>query len=193
MPAVGGAIIMLVSLLLTSLAIVREREMGTLEQLMVSPLRASELIAGKTIPFAAIGLVDLAVVFTIALFWFEIPFRGSFPELLLASVLYLLPCLGVGLFISTVSRTQQEAFMATFLFFMLTILLSGFMFPVDSMPELFQWLTLVNPMRHYLEIVRAIFLKGAGIEALKTQYLTLLVMGIVVLTFASGRFRKRIG
>ncbi len=192
-PAVGGAIIMLVSLLLTSLAIVREREMGTLEQLMVSPLRASELIAGKTIPFAAIGLVDLAVVFTIALFWFEIPFRGSFPELLLASVLYLLPCLGVGLFISTVSRTQQEAFMATFLFFMPTILLSGFMFPVDSMPELFQWLTLVNPMRHYLEIVRAIFLKGAGIEALQTQYLTLLVMGIVVLTFAAGRFRKRIG
>ena len=191
-PAVVGAIIMLVALLLTSLAIVREREMGTLEQLMVSPLRASELIAGKTIPFAVIGLIDLAVVFAVALLWFEIPFRGSFGLLVVASALYLLPCLGVGLFISTISRTQQEAFMTSFLFFMPMILLSGFMFPVSSMPALFQQLTLANPMRHYLEIVRAIFLKGAGVEALRTQYLTLLGMGIAVLSFAASRFRKRL-
>jgi ABC-2 type transport system permease protein len=192
-PAVAGAIIMLVALLLTSLAIVREREMGTLEQLMVSPLRASELIAGKTIPFAIIGLIDLGVVFSLALFWFEIPFRGSFGLLLLASVLYLLPCLGVGLFISTISHTQQEAFMTSFLFFMPTILLSGFMFPVSSMPDIFAQLTLVNPMRHYLEIIRAIFLKGAGVEALRTQYLTLLGMGVTVLTLAALRFRKNVG
>ncbi|MCC7241351.1 MAG: ABC transporter permease, partial [Acidobacteria bacterium] len=153
-PAVVGAIILLVALLLTSLAIVREREMGTLEQLMVSPLRPIELIAGKTIPFAIIGLIDLGIVFGIALLWFGIPFEGSVWLLLLASVLYLLSALGIGLFISTISRTQQEAFMASFLIFMPTILLSGFMFPVSSMPEIFQWLTLLNPTRHYLEIVR---------------------------------------
>ncbi|HEX6019944.1 MAG TPA: ABC transporter permease, partial [Burkholderiaceae bacterium] len=160
-PAVVGAIILLVCLLLTSLAVVREREIGTLEQLMVTPLTAFELIAGKTIPFALIGLADLLVVIAVALWWFEVPFAGSFLTLLLASVLYLLSSLGLGLLISTVSNTQQEAFMVSFLVFMPTILLSGFMFPVTSMPEVFQWLTLLNPMRHYLEIVRGIFLKDA--------------------------------
>ena len=169
MPAVIGAIMLLVCLLLTSLAVVREREIGTLEQLMVSPLRPVELIAGKTIPFAVIGLVDLAMVTLLALLWFGVPFRGS-PLLLLAgSVLYLLSGLGIGLLISTISRTQQEAFLASFLVYMPTILLSGFMFPVSSMPAVFQWLTLLNPVRHYLEIVRAIFLKGAGPAALWPQ------------------------
>jgi ABC-2 type transport system permease protein len=192
-PAVVGGIIMIVALLLTSLAIVRERELGTLEQLMVSPLRPAELMAGKTIPFAAIGLIDLALVFAIAFLWFEIPFRGSALLLIVASVLYLLSALGLGLFISTISRTQQEAFMASFLVYMPTILLSGFMFPVSSMPDVFQWLTLINPMRHYLEIVRTIFLKGAGLEALWVQYLALTVMGAGILSFAAARFQKRIG
>lgn len=192
-PAVVGAIILLVCLLLTSLAIVREREIGTLEQLMVSPLTPGELIAGKTIPFAIIGLVDLAVVTTVALVWFGVPFEGSAFLLLVASVLFLLSGLGVGLFISTISNTQQEAFMSSFLIFQPTMLLSGFMFPVSSMPDLFQWLTLLNPLRHYLEIVRGIFLKGAGLADLWSQYLALLVMGSVILWFASTRFRKRIG
>ena len=133
-PAVIGALMLLVSLQLTSLAVVREREIGTLEQLRVSPLAPAELIAGKTIPFGIIGLMDMAVVTTLALVWFGIPFRGSLLLLVVASVLYLLSGLGVGLLISTVSRTQQEAFMVSFLVFMPAILLSGFMFPVSSMP-----------------------------------------------------------
>lgn len=191
-PAVVGAIMMLVSLLLTSLAIVREREMGTLEQLMVSPLRPAELMAGKTIPFAVIGLIDLGLVFTISLLWFGVPFRGSLLALVGASVLYLLSTLGVGLLISTISRTQQEAFMASFLIYMPTILLSGFMFPVGSMPEVFQWLTLLNPLRHYLEIVRGIFLRGAGAGALWVQYVALAAMGAAILSFAASRFQKRV-
>jgi ABC-2 type transport system permease protein len=192
-PAVVGGIIMIVALLLTSLAIVRERELGTLEQLMVSPLRPAELMAGKTIPFAIIGLIDLALVFAIAFLWFQVPFRGSALLLIAASVLYLLSALGLGLFISTISKTQQEAFMASFLAYMPIILLSGFMFPVSSMPDAFQWLTLLNPMRHYLEIVRTIFLKGAGLEALWVQFLALTLMGIGILSFAAARFQKRIG
>lgn len=192
-PAVVGAIIMLVCLILTSLAIVREREIGTLEQLRVSPLTPGELILGKTIPFAWIGLVDLAVITAVALFWFGVPFRGSVLVLLLASVLYLLSSLGIGLFISTISRTQQEAFMAAFLVFMPAMLLSGFMFPVTSMPRAFQWLTLANPMRHYLEIVRGVFLKGAGFAALERQFLILAAMGAGILWLAAVRFRRQAG
>src|SRR5581483_11183220 len=169
-PAVTGMIIFLVCLLLTALAIVREREVGTLEQLMVSPLQPMELIAGKCIPFAVIGMADLLIVTAVGLLWFEVPFRGSFLLLLLASLLYLLSGLGIGLFVSTISNTQQEAFMGMFLIFLPAVLLSGFMFPVSSMPEIFQWLTLVNPVRHYLEIVRAIFLKGTGFTPLWPQY-----------------------
>jgi ABC-2 type transport system permease protein len=189
-PAVIGAIILLVALLLTSLSVVREREIGTLEQLMVSPLSAGELIVGKTLPFALISLLDLALVFALALFWFKVPFVGSIAVLLLASVLYLLGTLGTGLLISTVSKTQQEAFMTSFLVYMPLLLLSGFMFPVASMPEPFQWLTLANPLRHYLEIVRGVFLKGAGLEALWPQFLYLLAMGIGLLWLASTRFSK---
>jgi ABC-2 type transport system permease protein len=190
-PAVMGALLMLVCLLLTSLAVVREREIGTLEQLKVSPLTAGELIAGKTIPFALIGLADLTLVTAAALYWFEVPFRGSFALLFLASVLYILSALGIGLFISTISETQQEAFMSTFLVFMPAILLSGFMFPVASMPQVFQWATLLNPVRHYIEIVRAVFLKGAGLDALSRQFAALLLIGTSVLWFAASRFRKR--
>lgn len=192
-PAVVGTLIMLVCLLLTALAVVREREIGTLEQLMVSPLRPVELVAGKTIPFALIGLLDLTLVTTLAILWFGIPFKGNLAVLLLASVLFLLSALGLGLFISTISSTQQEAFMTTFLTFMPAILLSGFMFPISSMPAFFRWLTLLNPLRHFLEIVRGVFLKGAGIPALWPQFLALALMGVSILTFAASRFQKRIG
>jgi ABC-2 type transport system permease protein len=188
-PAVIGAIMFLVCLLLTSLAVVREREIGTLEQLMVSPLTGRELIAGKAIPFAIIGLVDLAIVTAAALLWFGVPFRGSPPLLLAAGVLYLISGLGIGLLVSTVSNTQQEAFMAALLVFMPTILLSGFMFPVSSMPAVFQWITLLNPMRHFLVIVRGIFLKGIGLDVLWPQFLALFAMGVGLLGLASARFR----
>jgi ABC-2 type transport system permease protein len=189
-PAVIGSIMLLVSLLLTALAVVRERELGTLEQLMVSPLSPGELIAGKTLPFAVVAMFDLALISTVALLWFKVPFTGSLVVLMLAAVLFLLSALGMGLLISTVSSTQQEAFLAAFLFFMPTMLLSGFMFPVSSMPAVFRWLTLLNPLRHYLEVVRAVFLKAAGFEALWPQLLALAVMGIGVMVFAATRFRK---
>lgn len=192
-PAVIGAILMLVALLLTSLAVVREREIGTLEQLRVSPLTPGELLAGKTIPFGIIGLLDMALVTGVAVLWFRIPFAGSPALLLLASVLYLLATLGIGLLISTLASTQQEAFMVSFLVYMPAILLSGFMFPISSMPESFQWLTLLNPMRYFLEMVRGLFLKGVGLDALWPQYLALLAMGVGVLWFATARFRAREG
>jgi ABC-2 type transport system permease protein len=192
-PAVVGLVVLLICLLLTSLAVVREREIGTLEQLQVSPLTSGELIAGKTIPFAIVGLLDLTLVSTVALLWFKIPFEGSVLLFLGASLFYILFGLGIGLFISTVAGTQREAFMTSFLFFMPTILLSGFMFPVSSMPRIFQWLTLVNPMRHYLVVVRGIFLKGAGPSALWPEILALAVMGIGILLVASYRFQRARG
>ena len=191
-PAVVGTLIMLVCLLLTSLAVVREREIGTLEQLKVSPLTAGELIAGKTLPFAIIGMGDMVLVTTVAVLWFDVPLRGSLPLLFFASILYVVAGLGMGLLISTVSKTQQEAFMGTFLVFMPALLLSGFMFPVSSMPKIFQEITVVNPVRHYLEIVRAIFLKGTGIEVLWPQFLALAILGVVLLTLATLRFRREV-
>jgi ABC-2 type transport system permease protein len=148
------------------------------------------MIIGKMIPFALIGLVDLVLVTSVALLWFHVPFAGNPLLLLLASILYLVPALGMGLLISTVSNTQQEAFMLSFLILMPTILLSGFMFPVRSMPEVFQHLTLFNPVRHFLEIDRSIFLKDAGLKTLWPQYVWLLAMGAGVIAVASSRFKK---
>ena len=189
-PGVIGTIMMLMGLLLTSLAVVREREIGTLEQLMVSPLSPAELILGKTLPVVAIALIQLTLITTVALLWFRIPFEGSFVLLLVAALFYILSGLGVGLLISTVSATQQEAFMSMFFIFMPLIILSGFMYPIENMPVVFQYLTLLNPMRHFLVVVRGIFLKGAGIAVLWPQLLALAVMGTTLLFVAASRFRK---
>jgi ABC-2 type transport system permease protein len=191
-PAVIGSIMLLMSLLLTALAVVRERELGTLEQLMVSPLSPGELIAGKTLPFAGVALFDLVMITTVALLWFHVPFTGNFFLLFLAAVLFLLSSLGLGLWISTISSTQQEAFLTAFLVFMPTILLSGFMFPVSSMPPVFRWLTLLNPLRHYLEIVRGVFLKAAGLDTLWPQFCALALMGAGLITLAASRFHKTV-
>jgi len=192
-PGVIATIMMMMCLLLTSLGVVREREIGTLEQLMVSPLRPSELILGKTLPVVFICFVDLLLVTAVALLLFHIPLRGSFTLLVFASVGYMLAGLGIGLWISTVSKTQQEAFMSMFLFLMPAMFLSGFMFPVESMPKAFQYITLLNPMRHFLIVVRSVFLRGAGWEILKPQVVTLYVMGVLLLGFAMTRFRKTAG
>ncbi|HET9439508.1 MAG TPA: ABC transporter permease [Longimicrobiales bacterium] len=189
-PAIMGMLLMLMCFLLTALNVVREREVGTLEQLMVSPINGTELILGKTIPVAVIALIDLLLIAVVTLLWFEIPFRGSASALLLASSIYILACLGGGLLISTVSRTQQEAFMGMFLMLLPAIILSGFMYPVRNMPEFFQKLTLLNPARHYLEIVRGIFLKGEGLVQLWPQYLALTFMAIAVLWVATRRFKR---
>jgi ABC-2 type transport system permease protein len=191
-PAVIGTIMLMMSLMLTALAVVRERELGTLEQLMVSPLTPGELIAGKTIPFGIIALFDLVVITAVALAWFHIPFLGQAPLLLFAAFLFLLSALGMGLLISTVSNTQQEAFLTTFFTMMPVMMLSGFMFPVTSMPKAFQLFTLLNPLRHYLEIVRAVFLKGAGFSALWPQFAALVGIGFTVVSVAASRFHKTV-
>lgn len=192
-PAVVGVLLFLVCLLLTALAVVREREMGTLEQLMVTPLRPLELMAGKALPFVLIGVVDLVLVTLLAVLWFRVPFAGSPLLLLLGTLVFLLPGLGLGLLVSTISKTQQEAFMAAYLVLVPAILLSGFMFPVRSMPPAFRWLSLLNPLRHYLEIVRGIFLKGVGLAELWPQHLALLALGVALLATAAARFEKQAG
>jgi ABC-2 type transport system permease protein len=189
-PAIVGVLLMLMCFLLTALNVVREREMGTLEQLMVSPLNGTELILGKTIPVAVIAFIDLLLITTLALLWFDVPFRGNPFALLLAAGIYILACLGFGLLISTVSRTQQEAFMGMFLLLLPMIVLSGFMYPVRNMPVIFQRLTLLNPARHFLEIVRGIFLKGEGVLQLWPQYLAITMMAVLVLWFATRRFKR---
>ena len=189
-PAVIGVIVLLMCLLLTALAVVRERELGTLEQLLVSPLSAGELILGKTVPVAGIALVQMALVTSVALLWFDIPLRGSVPTLVLAGALFILAGLSLGLLISTISATQQEAFLAMFLFLLPAIILSGFLYPIDTMPDIFQRLTLANPLRHFLEIVRGIFLRGAGISDLWVQFAVLSAMAVTGLLVATWRFRK---
>lgn len=189
-PAVIGVIVLLMCLLLTSLAVVREREVGTLEQLLVSPLSAGELMLGKTLPVAGIAVIQLTIVTTVALLWFDIPLRGSVPTLLLAAVMFILAGLSFGLYISTISSTQQQAFLAMFLFLMPAIILSGFLYPIDTMPELFRRLTFANPLRHFLEIVRGIFLKGAGISELWVQFTVLGAMAATGLVVATRRFKR---
>jgi ABC-2 type transport system permease protein len=186
-PGVLGVIVLLMALLLTALTVVREREMGTLDQLLVTPLRPVELILGKTLPVALIATVQILLVTAVAIFWFGIPFRGSALALAIAAAIYIVSGLSFGLLISTVARTLQEALMVMFLFFMPAIILSGFMFPIFTMPEVFQWITLANPIRHFLEIVRPVFLKGAGVAELWPQYLYLLA--IAALGFAAARLR----
>jgi ABC-2 type transport system permease protein len=189
-PAVMGNIVLMMSLLLTSLAVVREREIGTLEQLMVSPLTPVELIIGKTLPSAFVALVDMVLVTAISMLWFHIPLRGSFLLLGVSSLFFIFTGLGVGLFISTVSNTQQEAFMSMFLFFLPAMMLSGMMFPVENMPQALRFVTLADPLRHYILIVRGVFLRGAGWEALAPQIITLGAIGVGVFAFATTRFHK---
>jgi ABC-2 type transport system permease protein len=189
-PGVIVNIITMVTLMLTALAIVREKEIGTMEQLMVTPMRPIELMLGKTLPFAIVGLVDVFLVTSAALLIFHIPLRGSVLLLLVCAVLYLMTSLGAGLFLSTVSQTQQQAMMAAFFFFMPAFMLSGFAFPIHNMPVAVQYLTYLNPLRYFMEIVRGIFLKGVGIAVLWPQMACLAVYGISVLTLSAMRFRK---
>jgi ABC-2 type transport system permease protein len=191
-PGVIANIIMTVTLMLTALAIVREKEIGTMEQLMVTPIRPIELILGKTLPFAAVGLMDVALVSSVALLVFHVPFRGSVLLLFVCALLYLMTSLGAGLFISTVSHTQQQAMMASFFFFMPAFMLSGFAFPIRNMPLAVQYLTYLNPLRYFIEIVRGLFLKGVGISVLWPQMTCLAVYGLAVLSLSALRFRKKL-
>jgi ABC-2 type transport system permease protein len=191
-PGVVGVLVMLMGLLLTSLAVVRERELGTLDQLMVSPLSATELILGKTIPVMLVGLIQITLISCVAILWFKIPMRGSPLVLLPAAVLYILAGISLGLIISTISKTQQEAFMAMFLVLFPIVILSGFLFPIDSMAAFFKWVSVINPIRHFVEIVRSIFLKGEGFVGLWRQYVALTIIAGSALFFAVRRFRRSV-
>lgn len=161
-----------------------------MEQIMVTPITPAEFILGKTLPFALIGIIDVILITVVGVFWFGVPVRGSLLLLFGATLLYLMTTLGIGLLISTVSRTQQQAMMTTFFFYFPAVLLSGFMFPVANMPEAIQWLTYLNPLRYFLVIIRGLFLKGVGVSVLWPPMLALAVMGVLTLRIATGRFHK---
>jgi ABC-2 type transport system permease protein len=192
-PGILGTILMLVTLIATSMAIVRERELGTLEQLVVTPVSRPVLVAGKLIPFALFGFVDSTAVLAIAHFWFKVPLEGSVVLLLASVVPFLLSTLGLGLIVSTISRTQQQAMMTAVFFVMLPMIyLSGFVFPIESMPALIQPVTLVVPLRHFLVVVRAVMLKGAGLHELAVPLLQMTALGLVIFGSAVALFRKRV-
>ncbi|GJQ60688.1 MAG: ABC transporter permease [Candidatus Scalindua sp. AMX11] len=191
-PGTIAIIVMLITLMLTSMAVVREKEIGTMEQIMVTPITQTEFILGKTVPFALIGIADVVMITLLGVFWFEVPIRGSLLLLFVATILYLMTTLGVGLLISTISHTQQEAMMSTFFFYFPAVLLSGFMFPIANMPVVVQLFTYLNPLRYFLVIIRGIFLKGVGPDILWPQMAALSAMGLATLWLASKRFKKTI-
>jgi ABC-2 type transport system permease protein len=191
-PGIVVNILMQVTLMLTAMAIVREKEIGTMEQLMVTPIRPVELMLGITLPFAVVGLVNMATAAVAAILFFRVPFRGSVLLLFACSVLFLMTSLGAGLFVSTISRSQQQAMMTTFLLFQPFFLLSGFTFPLRNMPISIQYLSLLNPVRYFIDIVRGLFLKGSGVSVLWPQMLALAIFGVVILTLSAMRFRKRL-
>jgi ABC-2 type transport system permease protein len=189
-PGVIALIVALVTLMLSSMAVVREKEIGTIEQIMVTPIRQVEFILGKTIPFALIAYLDVLLITGIAVFWFDVPIRGGLPLLFVATTLFLMSTIGIGLLISTVSRTQQQAMMSAFFFYFPAVLLSGFMFPIANMPTVVRWLTLPNPLRYFLVIIRGVFLKGVGAPVLWESMAALAVLGVAMLGLASLKFRK---
>jgi ABC-2 type transport system permease protein len=191
-PGIVAFLVMLLSLLFTSMAVVREKEAGTMEQLIVTPLKATEFILGKTIPFILIAQAQMVMVILFARLWFRIPMAGNAFVLLAASSVFLMSTLGIGLLISTVSRTQQQAMMTNFFFILPFFMLSGFVFPIANMPAVVQWLTHLNPLSHFLVIIRGVFLKGIGFAILWPQFLELTVLGGCVFTMAVRRFRKRL-
>ena len=193
LPGVIAMLVTVMTLLLTSMAVVREKEIGTIEQLIVSPVTSMELILGKLIPFAVIAFIDVAFITSAGVLWFKLPIRGSILLLFGATFIYLFTSLGIGLFISTISSTQQEAMMSTFLFIFPASLLSGLIFPIANMPRLVQWITLLNPMRYFIVILRGIFLKGTGIAVLWPQMLVLLLIGLIILATSVLRFKKVFG
>jgi ABC-2 type transport system permease protein len=192
-PGVIALILTIVTMTMTATAIVKEKERGTIEQLIVSPIRPYQLMLGKAIPFVIIGYADIFIVVLAGLLWFRVPIAGSFSLLLVLSGLFIMTTLGLGLLISTVSQTQQQAMMLGFFVNPPFMLLSGFIFPIASMPEPMQYLTYLIPLRYFLVIIRGIFLKGIGLGILWPQAVILLFFGIGVLTLSALRFQKHLG
>jgi ABC-2 type transport system permease protein len=192
-PAVLAMVLMLMTLILSSMSVVKEKELGTMEQIIVTPIRSWQLIVGKLLPFALIALLDVFLVTPIAVYFFGVPLRGSFPTLVFLSLLFILVMLGFGLFMSTVARNQQQAMMGSIFLIMVPMMyLSGLVFPIENMPKPIQLVTWAIPLRYYTNVLRGVFLKGSGMEVLWPDAVALTISGIVVLTLASLRFRKRL-
>ncbi len=189
-PGVIGTLTLVIVVNLTAFAIVREREVGTLEQIMVSPIRPSEFILGKTVPFFLIGLGEVSLVAGVGMLWFQVPFVGNPLILLLGTALFLLSTLALGLLISTLCSTQQQAFATNFFVLNPFFILSGFSFPISSMPEALQWFTYVNPLRYYLVVIRGTFLKGVGLSVLWPELTAMAILATALLTVSILRFRK---
>ena len=189
-PGIVGSLTLVLVTTLTAFAVVREREIGTLEQIMVTPIRPAEFILGKTLPFFLIGLFDVSLIATVGTLWFQVPFRGSIFVLLLGAVLFLLCMLGVGLLISTVSSTQQQAMVTSFFFIIPAITFSGFGFPISTMPQWLQYLTYLSPLRYFLIVLRGTYLKGIGLAILWPEMLWMAILGVTLLSIAILRFHK---
>jgi ABC-2 type transport system permease protein len=188
-PGIIGSLTLVLVVTLTAFAVVREREIGTLEQIMVTPIRPFEFILGKTLPYFLIGLLDVSLIATVGTFWFEVPFRGNLLVLFAGAILFLLSMQGVGLLISTVSSTQQQAMVTSFFFIMPAVTFSGFAFPISTMPQWLQYLTYLSPLRYFLVVLRGTYLKGVGMEVLWPQMLAM-ALGTSLLLIAALRFHK---
>ena len=191
-PAIVALLLTMVTAMLTSMAIVREREIGTLEQLMVTPITTPALILGKTIPFAIIGFVEFSVALLVGIVWFKIPFVGSWVLLYALAFIYLFTTLGTGMFISTITHTQQQAMFFTWFFTIFAILTSGFFTPIANMPQSVQYITYLNPLRYFMKIVRGIIMKGASLDVLYPEAIAMVIFGVVIFGLSWMRFSKRV-
>lgn len=190
-PGIAGLITLVVTMMVVSLSVAREREQGTFDQLMVTPLRPFEILLGKALPGFIIGMAEGTLVILIAVFWFEIPLLGSLATLYTGISLFLLSAIGIGLMISSLAVTQQQGFLGAFLFIVPSILLSGFATPIENMPQAVQLITLVDPMRYFMIILRGVFLEGSGFAILWPQFWPLAAIGVVCMTLAAWLFRHR--
>jgi len=191
-PGVIGMILFAITAILTATAVVRERERGTIEQLIVTPIRPWELIVGKLTPYTILAFVDTLEILAVGHWWFGVPIRGSLVLILLLSGLFLVTGLGIGLFASTIANTQQEAMLTVWMTLLPSIFLSGFFFPIDAMPPFLQVISYLMPMRYYLVIIRSLLLKGVGLEVLWFEVIALALFGVGIMGLAALRFKKRL-
>ncbi len=190
-PGIISILLTIITMLLTGLAIVKEREIGTLDQLLVTPLSSWQIIAGKTIPFAFLGFLEMGFAMTFGVLWFKVPIVGSLPLLAVLAAVFILTTLGLGIFVSTMVDTQQQALFMAWFFLVSFVLLSGFFYPIENMPGWVQVITYINPLRYFIEILRELFLKGAGLSVLWPELLSLLTIGVSIFTLATVRFARR--
>ncbi len=192
-PAIVGLLLMIITLILTSLAIVKEKEIGTLEQLIVTPIKSHQLLIGKLVPFAILGFLSVIIIISAMSIIFDIAVRGSITFLFFATFIYILSTLGLGLFVSTISKTQQQAMMlAIFVIMLPMVYLSGFAFPIENMPQAIQYVTYLIPLRYFMTIIRGVILKGIGFADLWQELFVLAFIGVSILALSAKRFKKRL-